>query len=101
MTAGRTDVTRRALERAIAATAATVLGVPGREVAVRLSDDRGDLLVDIDAAVRLGREPGLVARSTAWRTELAARAGDVTGHRISRVRLHLTTVSSEKKGRVG
>lgn len=98
MTAGRTDVTRRALERAVAAVAADALGAGAGRVRVRLADDRGSLAIDLSAPVTTSRGTGLVTRAAAWQDQIRRTATDLTGHTVSRVTLRFPRTTEPQKG---
>jgi hypothetical protein len=98
VTTGRTEVARRALERTVAASAASVLGVSAKAVRVRLSDDRGALAIGLAAPVASRSDVGLVTRAGAWRDEIHQHVTRITGRTISRVALELTRTDIGTKG---
>ena len=89
---GRVDISARALERTVVAIAASHLGVPTKEVSVRLADDSGLLSIAISAPVRL---PPL--RSPSRGAGIPARIVDAR----SGIRADVTTIAGAVVGTVG
>ncbi|MBC7519025.1 MAG: hypothetical protein H7248_09150 [Microbacteriaceae bacterium] len=54
---GRTRITSRALDRVVGAVSAEALGVEARTVSVDLSDDNGQLVVQITAPIPVRGPP--------------------------------------------
>jgi hypothetical protein len=101
VTTGRTDITRRALERTVAAVASDAFGVGRRDVRVRLADERGALAVAIAAPLTPGRTPvGLQSLAAALSERIGDRAERLTGMRIGAVRLTITGLSGNDERRV-
>lgn len=89
---GRVDISARALERTVTAIAAARLGVPARDVSVRLADDSGLLSIAVTAPVRL---PPL--RSMSAGAGIPARIVDAR----SGIRADVTTIAGAQVGTVG
>jgi hypothetical protein len=94
---GRIDISVRALERTVAALAASELRVPVGDVRVGLSDDAGALALQVAAPIRLASlrasaEAGLsiVTRSQDARAALRSAVERTTGRAVGRVTLTLT-----------
>ncbi|NEM91621.1 hypothetical protein [Galbitalea soli] len=105
--AGRIDVTRRALERAVSAVAAEQLGVPPRQVAVTLSDLRGSLAIEFTAPLatpplREAAERGVrvIARGQDARAAVARAVPALTGRAVARVDLRFRSATPISTGRV-
>lgn len=114
MTAGRTRITARALERVTAAVTGEAFGAPGGRVRVDLTDDDGRLDVAVTTAIRTVslaramREPRAIERSggsitdrtARAETEIAARVHELTGRTVDRVAVRLTAVHVRQEPRV-
>jgi hypothetical protein len=105
-TPGRTDVTLRALERAVTAIAAEQLRVPARDVRVELVDEKGALGIAITAPVRLPplddpRGARLIARSREAREGIRSAATVMIDRTIGAVsiRLNRAVVLHERRVR--
>jgi hypothetical protein len=90
---GRVSITSRAYEHLVRAIAADALGVGRRTGSVRVSDDRGRLAIEVTGAVRGEGAPVLQQIGRA-RDTVAARTAALTGAEVSRVRFHITSVTT-------
>jgi len=104
---GRTDISRRALERVATALAAEALGTGAASIRVRLDDVAGAL--GLGVAGRIGVAPlgdgGRGGQSVVDRAEAAVdriRTGmrTVAGREVGRIDVRLTGVDITRKGRV-
>lgn len=101
MTAGRIDITRRALERTVTAVAAERLGVRGSLVSVKLDDHRGDLAVSITSPLGVGRaSAGLLTRGADARESIARDVTTLTGSTVGTITLRLTRAITITERRV-
>jgi len=103
--AGQTSVSARALSRVVTAIAADELRVEPRDVAVRLTDDRGLLAVSVAAPLRLTRlgSPDavpLVQRCESARVGIRNRTADVTGSQVRTVAIRVTRARILAESRV-
>jgi hypothetical protein len=93
---GRVSIATRALERTVAAVAAERMGVPIKDVTIRLSDDSGLLSVAVTGplAVRPLRSPlgsgGLRTRVDALREGIRTDVSSIAGSTVSRVAVEVS-----------
>lgn len=111
---GRTRITSRALNRLVSAVSADLLGVDPGAVGVDLDDDNGELVLGVRTAIRVvsldrvsndgtvvGRSGGTVLdRASAAQEHIRNRVNELTGYRISRVDIRLTSADIRKENRV-
>ena len=88
---GRVAVSTRALERTVSAIAAGRLGVPVRDVVIRLTDDRGLLSIAVTGPLRVGalrdpqRGPGVMTRIATAREGIREDVTSILGSTVGRV----------------
>jgi hypothetical protein len=103
---GQVSISARALTRVVTAVAADELRVSHRDVAVRLSDDRGLLAVAVVAPLRLaglaapGPHPGILQRCQTARTGIQSRTADITGSEVRTVAIRVTRARILAESRV-
>lgn len=96
MTAGRTAISRKALERTVSAVAAEHLQVSPASIDVRLSDDAGLLAVAIASPLRVeslgGTSPGagVLSRTNIARPLIRDEVTRLTGSTVSTVSVRVT-----------
>jgi len=102
---GRTDVTSRALERTVSAISAQRLGVPVRDVSVKLGDDHGRLGVEVVAPVPLrglraaGPQTPLVSGAQDARADIRESVTELTGRQVGDLSLRISraTIAPERR----
>lgn len=111
---GRTSVSSRALSSVASAVAAAALGVNARSVGVVLADERGQLELTVTAPIRVvaldrvTRDAAVIARAggsildrtTAAQAEIRTRVTALTGHRVARVIVRLSSADIRQERRV-
>lgn len=106
MSAGRTSITPRALERVARGVAADHLGVEASRISVRLADSQGALAVAIAAPLRssqhdgVGDVPGLVTRAEQARAAIARDITAISGSQVGSVALRVTGIDIITERRV-
>ena len=106
MAAGRTAISRRALERTVGAIAAQHLEVEPSSVDVRLSDDAGLLAVAIASPARIealgGTSPGsgVLSRTNIARPLIRDEVTRLTGSTVSSVSVRVTRAEITENRRV-
>lgn len=114
MTAGRTRITPRALDRIVATVTAEAFGSDPRKTSVTVTDDGGTLSlvittpVQVPALSRVNEDRGLIARTGGTtleraktaQSEIKTRVAQITGYNIARVDIRLTGADFIKERRV-
>lgn len=100
--AGATTVTARALERVVVAIVAETARVAPRDVAVRLSDERGALRIAVTLPVALvpGEEATIPDRGDGLRRRLIERMQDIAGRAVGVVDVRFSGVRRIESRRV-
>lgn len=112
--AGHNRISTQALTSTAQAVAAEVFGIAPQQIRASWSDDRGMLAlalalpISVPALTRVLREPGLVAgfggsvweRARNAKPVILERVSALSGSRLSRVDIRLTTAQVREGGRV-
>jgi hypothetical protein len=103
---GQVSISARALNKVVTAVAADELRVSHRDVAVRLSDDRGLLAVAVVAPLRLaglasaGGHPGILQRCQTAQSGIRSRTAEITGSAVRTVAIRVTRARILAESRV-
>jgi hypothetical protein len=103
---GQNSISSRALQKVVTAIAADELRVAPKDVAVKLTDDRGLLAVAVASPLRLAGlgkhpdQPGILARCQAARVGIQSRTGEITGSRVRTVAIRVTKANILEERRV-